>query len=174
MRITILLALVFVMGVATAQTTIYKTVNEDGTVTFSDSPSPGAEKLEFSSPSTTIESAPVSPVNTAAQTQQQAQQQTNYRLSILSPSPGATVRNNSGDIRIASRIQPDTAGTYLLDFNGQQYSSQSGVFNLENIDRGEHAYKVLFTDGTGKVIASSEQQTLYLHQASILIRNSNN
>lgn len=155
---------------AIAQTTVYKTVNEDGTVTFSDTPTSGAQELTLTG-SSTIESMPVTPLP-AVQTQ--STDQVNYRLNVLSPTQDATLRNNNGDIRIAARISPETQGTYLLDFGGQQYDSTSGVFTLNNIDRGTHSYKVLFTDNKGKVIASSEERTLHLHQASVMIRRNIN
>ncbi|MEC7134744.1 MAG: DUF4124 domain-containing protein, partial [Pseudomonadota bacterium] len=37
--------------------------------------------------------------------------------------------------------------------------------------RGAHTYKVELTNNTGKTLASSPLQTLYLHQASALINN---
>jgi hypothetical protein len=171
MRVLIfMLVLITAFGV-TAQTKIYKVVNKDGTISFSDEPIAGGEEVQLSGNSTTIESVPV-PLQPA--TPQEPPKQVNYRISILSPAPEATLRNNNGDIRIASRIEPKTTGTYLLDFGGQQQSSNTGVFSLENIDRGAHTYKVLFTDNKGKVIASSDERTLYLHQASVLIPNNNN
>ena len=154
-----------------AQTQVYKTVNKDGPVTYSDTPTAGAEELELSG-SSTIESVPVKPLPPLSSGQDN--DGVNYRLNIMTPAPDATLRNNNGDIRIATRIEPQAQGNYLLDFGGQQYSSTSGVFNLENIDRGTHTYTVLFTDNKGKVIASSEQRTLHLHQASVMIRQSIN
>jgi len=49
--------------------------------------------------------------------------------------------------------------------------NSSGIFKLEGINRGAHDYKVELTNNTGKTLASSPIQTLYLHQASVFINN---
>jgi hypothetical protein len=153
-----------------AQGKIYKIVNEDGTISFSDSPAPGAEEITLSPTTNTMQSmlsaSPSAPV--------QNKQAPKYQLSILSPAPDATVRNNTGKVNIAAQIEPQVRGTYELDFGGEIYTSITGAFNLENINRGSHSYQIKFTDNSGKVIASSESRTLHMHQASVLIRNSVN
>jgi hypothetical protein len=37
------------------------------------------------------------------------------------------------------------------------------------VDRGAHTIKVNFLDNSGKILASSKQQTFYLQKASALI-----
>lgn len=167
--IVVCILLVVACGLS-AQDKIYKIVNKDGTISFSDSPAPGAEELTISTIANTMQSmhsaAPAAPA--------QPKQARQYQLTILSPEPDATVRNNTGKVNVAAQIDPQVRGTYELDFNGELYTSITGVFNLENINRGSHSYQVKFTDNSGKVIASSESRTLHMHQASVLIRNSVN
>lgn len=170
MRSLILLVLLSVALSVIAQGKIYQIVNEDGSISFSDTPSPGAQEIELSSNMTTMQSAPV----VAQGSTPQARPNVNYTLSILSPAPEATIRDNDGRVRISAQIQPKTTGKYLLNFAGQQHTSTSGVFMLEGIDRGAHTYSITFSTNRGKVIASTDERTVYLHQASVLIRNSNN
>ena len=40
---------------------------------------------------------------------------------------------------------------------------------LENVERGEHHIEVRLVGQSGKILASSGQQTFYLHKASALI-----
>jgi hypothetical protein len=168
---SIVVCILLVMACSlSAQSKVYKIVNKDGTISFSDSPAPGAEEVTLSAITNTMQSmlstSPTAPV--------QSKQAPQYQLSILSPAPEATVRNNTGRINIAAQIEPQVRGTYELNFDGEIYTSITGVFNLEDINRGSHSYQVKFADNSGKVIASSESRTLHMHQASVLIRNSVN
>ncbi|MBT1450188.1 DUF4124 domain-containing protein [Glaciecola sp. XM2] len=170
MRSVVLCILLLTLCSVTAQTKIYKIVNKDGTISFSDTPAPGAEEVILNKTENTMQSI-LTPSPALPSQQPQGPQ---YSLSILSPEPDATVRNNSGKINIASQIVPEVRGVYSLDFGGERYTSNSGVFNLEGINRGSYSYTVSFTDNSGKVIASSEPRMLHMHQASVLIRNAVN
>lgn len=170
MRAVLILMIVFFASAVHAENKIYKVVNADGTVSFSDTPAPGAEEVKLNASTTSMQLVPLNNQTNTAPTRPS----TSFRLSILSPMPDATIRANNGDVRISAQIQPKTPGKYLLDFAGKQYTSDSGVFALKGIDRGAHTYSLKFTDNKGKVIASSDKRTLYLHQASVLIRNTNN
>lgn len=153
---------------ALADTVMYKKVNEDGTITYSDTPFPGAKKViikEQSSiiPSTTVKTPPPSPKVSIKKKK--------HKLSILSPENQSTIRDNAGNFRIITKLEPSIGGIYTLDMNGVTYESSTGVFDMKNMDRGEYSYKVTFSDKSGKVIASSPQSTLFLQRASVLFNN---
>jgi len=145
---------------------VYKTVHEDGTITYSDQASPGAVKVVLDVPTSTIKSN-VQPTNMPVQTT--TKQKVNYVVSILSPQQEATIRNNLGEISIGASIEPKVGGFFQLHINAQVHESATGMFRLDNMDRGTYQYSVKFIDNSGKVIASSEERKLYLHQASALI-----
>ena len=165
-----LLCAAFIIGDSYAQTKIYKIVHKDGTISFSDTPAPGAEEIVLEKNTNRMQSMLPNNIPTPTPKKQAPE----YNLSILSPGPDATVRNNNGLVNIASEITPQVRGIYQLDFGGERYTSSTGVFSLEGINRGSYTYSISFTDNSGKVIASSETRTLHLHQASVLIRNSVN
>ncbi|MEM0910745.1 MAG: DUF4124 domain-containing protein [Pseudomonadota bacterium] len=153
---------------AIAETVIYKKVNDDGTTTYSDTPFPGAEKVIIKEQSSVIPSTPAPPLPQIPKTTVKKKQ---HKLSILSPVHESTIRDNSGNFRIITKIEPSLAGIYTLDMNGITYESPTGVFELNNMNRGEYNYKVTFSDKSGKVIASSPQSTLFLQRASVLFNN---
>ncbi|WP_395345256.1 DUF4124 domain-containing protein [Ningiella sp. W23] len=157
---------------ALANDKIYKIVNADGSITFSDKPANGATEVELSGNTANVQALVAVPQ--ASTSAPQNEPAIKYQLLITSPEPEATIRDNSGNVSISAKITPSANGTYRLTFAGTEYRSTSGVFSLTDINRGEHKYKVSFIDNSGKLIASSEQRTLYLHQASILIRPSVN
>lgn len=151
-------------------TTIYKVVGKDGSVTYTDKPQQNAEPLAFDvKTQNVVTAAKVTPPPPA----KPAAPKPNYRVVIKSPAPEATIRNNLGEFTI-SAAQPGApkAPIYRLIFDDAPLASNSsGVFKLSGIHRGAHTYKVELTNNTGKTLASSPVQTLYLHQASALINN---
>ena len=191
--LTLLLPLNLVCGaLATAQTTqsvqdqassnspqstanskaIYKVVNSDGTVTYTDQPVSQAEPMAFDDKTLNVVNATKAPaLPPPAPAPAKAKPQ--YRVAIVSPQPEATVRNNLGEVTISAKQTSTTrAPLYRLVFDGAPYkSNSSGTFKLEGIHRGAHTFKIELTDNTGKTLASSPTQTLYLHQASALINN---
>ncbi|CAB9495154.1 conserved exported protein of unknown function [Alteromonas macleodii] len=155
---------------SSSTTTIYKVVGEDGSITFTDKPQKNAEPLAFDDKTQNVVTAakvpPPPPLKPGAP-------KPNYRVVIKSPAPEATIRNNLGELTIsAAQTGAPKAPTYRLIFDNAPFASNSsGVFKLSGIHRGAHTFKVELTNNTGKTLASSPEQTLYLHQASALINN---
>ncbi|MEC8747339.1 MAG: DUF4124 domain-containing protein [Pseudomonadota bacterium] len=155
---------------ATSPMTIYKVVGKDGSVTYTDKPQQNAEPLAFDvKTQNVVTAAKVTPPPPA----KPAAPKPNYRVVIKSPAPEATIRNNLGEFTIsAAQLGAPKAPIYRLIFDDAPLASNSsGVFKLTGIHRGAHTYKVELTNNTGKTLASSPLQTLYLHQASALINN---
>ena len=150
--------------------TIYKVIGKDGAITYTDKPKQNAEPLAFDGKTQNVVTAakvtPPPPPKPKAS-------KPNYRVVIKSPAPEATIRNNLGEFTIAaSQTGAPKAPMYRLIFDGALLASNtSGVFKLSGIHRGAHTYKVELTNNTGKTLASSPEQTLYLHQASALFNN---
>ena len=155
---------------ATSPMTIYKVVGKDGSVTYTDKLQQNAEALAFDVKTqnvvTAAKATPPPPPKPVAP-------KPNYRVEIKSPAPEATIRNNLGELTIsAAQTGAPKAPIYRLIFDDAPLASNtSGVFELSGIHRGAHTYKVELTNNTGKTLASSPLQTLYLHQASALINN---
>ena len=155
---------------ASSPKTIYKLTKKDGSVTYTDKPQVNAEPIAFSvKTQNVVTSAKVSPPPPPKPKVSKPV----YRVVISSPAPEATIRNNRGEFTItASQTGAPRASTYRLIFDNTPFASNtSGVFKLSGIHRGAHTYKVELTNNTGKTLASSSEQTLYLHQASALINN---
>jgi hypothetical protein len=145
---------------------VYKTVHEDGTITYSDQESVNAVEVELRVPTSTFQSqhTPSPP-----HMQSKPKQRVAYIVSILSPEKEATIRNNAGELSIGAAIEPKVGGFFQLHINGQIHESATGMFRLTNMERGAYQYTVKFIDNSGKLIASSESRNVYLHQASALI-----
>jgi hypothetical protein len=156
----------------TSSAPVYKVKQADGTILYTDNPSPKSDPVEFEAKTQNVVSSPSTPKPVFAQTTKS--KEVAYKVVIASPAPEATLRNNAGNFTIRAN-QPTSvkAPRYQLIFDGALLQSNTtGVFTLNGINRGEHQYKVELTDNKGKTLASSALQTLFLHQASALI-NSN-
>ena len=171
-----LLSLLILCSGVSAQV-VYKTVKADGSVIYSDVSSDGAELVKFSSLNTVV----VSALNNAtSQTSSQINRlntpvtkrrpEVQYAVSIRSPAAEQTLRDNSGAVTIRAEVLPKKSGKFQLVIDNQIVKTQSkSQFQLENINRGAHSIQVNFLDNSGKILASSKQQTFYLQKASALI-----
>ncbi|MDN3653716.1 DUF4124 domain-containing protein [Thalassotalea ponticola] len=165
---TLLLSLV--TPVADAASKVYVWRDENGNMVFSDSPKPGAaevgEEIEVKDKQTIISSVDTSILDVKPEPVKEQ-----YEVEITQPEDHATIRDNSGSIYIAGRVAPLFKRGYQvrLMFNGQQHGEPQtrSVFILRDVDRGEHKIKLELLDDTGKVIASSNERTVYLHRARI-------
>ncbi|MDC8832525.1 DUF4124 domain-containing protein [Alteromonas gilva] len=147
---------------------VYKVVNQDGSVTYTDKPLPGAQPVQLG-PLNQV--AMPTPQITPRVTRQTSPATPKPQLEVLSPADEATVRNNSGNMQIAVKVtHPDTDGRYHLYMDGALLKEQSTpVFQVEGINRGAHTFYIEHTDNKGKTLASTTPRTFYLHQASRLI-----
>ncbi|VAW60224.1 hypothetical protein MNBD_GAMMA08-1321 [hydrothermal vent metagenome] len=153
---------------------MYKWVDEDGNISYSDQPPfKGAEKLD--APALTS----VPPTKAPKKAQQSAQKidknVTKYTyLKITSPESEATIRDNGGNFSLSFAVKPKLntkQGHYFtLNMDGKMVQDKfiSTSASLNNIDRGTHKISVAVNDKSGKVLRKSKPITVYLHRQSIL------
>lgn len=152
---------------------VYKTVKADGSVVYSDVRSDGAVPVKLSSMNTVV----VPALNNAAihttnqiNSVKRRRPEIKYSVFIRSPVAEQTLRDNSGVVIITSEVLPKKTGNFQLVIDNHVVKTQSNSkFKLENINRGAHIIQVNFLDNSGKILASSKQQTFYLQKASALI-----
>ncbi|MDH0446868.1 DUF4124 domain-containing protein [Shewanella sp. GD04112] len=151
-----------------AQATVYKWVDKDGKVHYSDEPHPNAEVVELKEK--TLNQIALPPVKNDAD-DSQVIQQIQYQVVITSPTEEETVRDNSGDFQVTATVTPEIKSQYLmaLKLDGQTVGQPQvgGIFQLKNIDRGEHTIVVDAMTQNGKVFASSSPRKIFLHQAAM-------
>jgi len=182
------LAIITLAGLTTATwlqaTPIYTWEDDQGTTHFSDQPRSGATIVELNTlqpikpephkrlPTTPSSNTP--PYNTETTEFQDTQTtQAAATIRLLSPLDQQTLRDNEGMISVSvatnQKLGKDHSTQLLLD--GTQYGQPQTQLNwrLSNIDRGSHTLQAQILNN-GKVIASSEVITVYLHRASLLQR----
>lgn len=180
-----LIAVVMAAVVTPAAAEVYRWVDDQGQVHFSDEPRDGAEPIDVGEP-TVVESLPIpegaDPKDDAASgsgpgtDDDAAVAQTPWRIAIAAPSDEATVRDNQGKVQVVLNVRPRFSEDHriLILVDGSPY--REGPFTstdvtLSGIDRGAHELQALLRDDSGRVLARSSTVTVYVHQASRLFRN---
>jgi hypothetical protein len=170
-----LLIIFIFIATTNAQATLYKYINKDGEIIYSDKPPyPGAEQMTpplLQTIPAIKYKAPPKAKTTANPTH------TKYRaLTVSQPKAEQTIRNNSGNITIALKLEPELDiknGHYInIYLNGRIIKKQthSLSMSLKNIDRGSHNIKAEVRNKKGKLLKSSPINTFYLHRFSKLHR----
>ena len=158
----------------TANAALYKWVDENGEVVYSDKPpQKGAEELKPPPLMTTPA------VKYKAQPKEEAKKSKediiNYTsFSITSPTENETIRDNSGNISVSLTIDPPLAsdkGHYiniLVDGKPKISKSTSLTHTLTYIDRGTHTLSAEIRGASGNMYKSSNSVTIHLHRFSKL------
>ena len=152
-------------SVLAASTKIYVWRSDDGVLVFSDSPKPGAEEVDVREPNT------ASSVDTSMLDLTPQVIKDDYQVEINQPKENATNRDNTGSVYVTGSIKPifKQGLTIQLYLDNKPYEKPQphSMFVLRDIDRGEHIIKMKLLNEKGKVIASSNPITFYMHRASV-------
>lgn len=147
---------------------IYRYVDEQGNVVFSDEP-PADKRPANTVDIPHINTIPAEPLRTpTAPSKAEAPSDSSAvydSLSIRSPAHDSTVRDNTGDIRVQVALQPALAdGHQLVLFldgvefaRGRRYNATA-----KNVDRGSHTLEAVVYDAKGKVLIRSPASQVHL------------
>lgn len=155
----------------TAGAEIYKSVNEEGNVTFSDKPTPGAEEIEKKDVPTVPSRMPQADIGGSNDETGEEEKEAGNRydsIAIVSPENDTAIRENSGQVSVSVSVQPALAETHqiALYMDGTEAArSRTPTFQFSNVDRGTHtlAAAVVGSDGNEIVRSDSISFTLLRH-----------
>lgn len=174
MRISLILLLLISFCL---QADIYRLVDSDGNVTFTDEPNNKAELIELEEmPTYEPIAIPVSAVeNTLAPLEEESDALLipNYMVMITSPEQNQSIWTGGGVLTASVSLQPElsTGRADLLQFKmdgrnvGDAQTSLS--YNFENIERGSHILTVSVVDKKGRTLATSKSILFQMHHYSI-------
>ncbi|WP_318470274.1 DUF4124 domain-containing protein [Photobacterium leiognathi] len=170
----VLMTLIWTTASSAQASTIYSWTDENGVVHFTDqpqTPDATAYPLSVTEVSGNIEQTADT---IAAQTTDVAvveePAKTITTVSLVSPMHEQTIRNNEGIINIHavtnSKLNNQTQAQLVLDGVVKGNPQTELTWTLDNVDRGSHQLQIQLVKG-GKVIASSDSITVYLHRATV-------
>jgi Domain of unknown function (DUF4124) len=152
---------------------IYKWVDADGVVHYSDQAAPGAEKIVTAGPSGSAAAGPArNAAGPSAQSPQRSEGGLNYtEFSITSPVPEQTFFGDdviAAHLNLSPSLRPNQAITWRL--NGQQLDSPPNAvsFVLQHLDRGTYVLAATITDEQTSESQSSDSVTFFVRQPSAL------
>jgi uncharacterized protein DUF4124 len=167
MRTFIILLIIYSLPVYAG--TVYKSVDAEGNIIFTDQPSEGAEVIEIE------RSQSITPVITEPYQYTPARKEIKKKLytnlEVISPSDDSTVHNNQGNVSISVNVEPAILPGHqmILFVDGEKITtSKTNQFSLSNIDRGTHQLSVVIISEEGKPLLSSETTTFHLRRVSDL------
>ncbi len=151
---------------------VYRWVDEEGNVVYSDRPIPGAEQLKSISVQTI--SLPPVPAPAAQAAPPLAQPKRYLSFAIIQPSDDQAIRDNAGNISVSVLVEPslynELGHKLQLYLDGAPWGEAGGTveYTLPNLDRGTHQLKAQVLDGDGAVVATTDAVTFHLLRQSIL------
>lgn len=168
-RLLMFIPVIF-MGVCTAcvcASDIYKSVDENGQVVYSDTPSENSELKEYSD----IMTMPLrAPNKTAYEEKQEFNETFTASVNIASPKNESHIlieQNGNFVIQTNIKVPMSQDVSLVLYRDGKEImKGQETSFNLKNQDRGEHLYTVKLLDNTGEVL-SADSITLFVQRGRI-------
>jgi len=154
------------MAVSVQAEAVYKSVDEDGNVIYTDAPTSDAEKIQLKNVQP-IETAPVE--STESVPDQEPQENTYTKLEITSPKEGDSIYDNSGIINISLTVVPALKARegdkLVLHMDGQQIDeSKRNQFNLNGIEPGRHRFVAVIINKEEKELKRSTPVTLTLYR----------
>lgn len=157
---------------------VYKQVDENGNVIYTDIPKKKSEQPHKVAPITTFESKKAAPRYKEGSSRRKAtknkeQGPSSYTVAISTPQDNQSVRADDGKVTLQASVEPSLASNHELIFlvDGAEVAKGSSTQTvLENLDRGSHSVQVQIT-ANQQVISSSDTVTFYLQRGTVYDAN---
>ncbi len=168
----------FILTSSNTFAAMYKQVDEEGNVNYTDKP-PYSGAIPLDTPElTSIPPTKVpkkKPKKNQTEINSQETKVTKYKsLRVEAPANDETIRDNNGNFSVSIAIEPAldvSQGHYirvLIDGKALPEKMKSTSISLTNIDRGSHKIKAVVRNKKGKVLRQSKTITVHLKRNSIL------
>ncbi len=174
MRPTLLIFALLLASTAAQAGKVYKWVDEQGNVLYTDQPRKGAREIKIAA----------SPPASAARASQAASRKPGSFLSreeegfkytavTLSAPNEDTIRDNAGNVALALNVVPDVVASrgdrIKLTLDGRALDSDyyPPEVMLPGLDQGSHTIQATVTDKDGRVLIRSEPLVFYLKHWSL-------
>ncbi len=164
----ILLTITFVYT-CTVNAGLYRGVDSEGNVIYSDVPFEDAEK--YTPPPISVMDAPKAGVKKKAAEGEVPSEFKYLSFDIESPANNQTIRNDP-DVKVSLKLVPGLNAEQghsiwlLLDGKPAVKNSQETSFYIGRIDRGAHKLQAQVRDAEGKIIVRSRTNIVYIHHTA--------
>ena len=172
------LFIVLILSVYQAQAAVYRSVDEEGNVTFTDQPSKGSERVKIPSlPTFTPPPMPrFSPTPTVTE---EANKAIYEKFSIARPENDLAFWDNEGFVDVELLLEPGLqtglGHKVVIYMVGEPATSPMDAMNFrfKDVDRGTHTLAAKVVDSDGKVLMNTGDVIFHLKRQSINFPNRN-
>lgn len=162
-------AVILLTGPAAAE--VYRNVDAQGNVTFSDEPSEGSEAVEVKPVTTVTLPKPQNVRETEKLREEVKREGSVYEsVSFAYPENNQAFHSGSGDIQFEVRSTPglQSGHKYEVTLDGQPVGqSASGSVTVRNVFRGTHNARVHIVDENGVQVKTGPEISFTVHRPSI-------
>ncbi|MDJ0701338.1 MAG: DUF4124 domain-containing protein [Woeseiaceae bacterium] len=163
-----ILLLVALLASAASASDIYKWVDEDGVIHFSDQPREGAERVTLQR--TNVIRPPVPAIQRT--NEEAAQPETPFRyekLEVVSPAAEETLWNIEGVLNVSLALTPGLQEGHQVRVyhNGQPQIVSGTSFRLQEVWRGVHNLQAEVIDADGQMVIRSQPNRFYVQQNTV-------
>ncbi|MEA3141402.1 MAG: hypothetical protein QOK23_3571 [Gammaproteobacteria bacterium] len=166
------LAVGLLTALAAQAAVIYKWVDADGVIHYSDQASPGAEKIYTSAPNVSSSTRPQPTVGGQLAQPRPPTGGLNYTdFSITAPLTNQTFFGDdviAVHLNLAPALRLNHAITWHLNGKQLEFPPDAASFSLPHLDRGTYALAATITDQQTSESQSSNTVTFYVRQPSAL------
>jgi hypothetical protein len=157
---------------AVSAPTVYKWVDENGVIHYSDQPHENAEKVQLKAPQTyTPPKTPAGPPQ--APRQAASKPASTYQSCAVSEPANDQVFMNTDTVTAGVTAQPAVrpGDTAVVTLDGQRVPgvpASGGQFTISPVDRGTHSIQMTVQDSSGATVCTSPAVTFHVQQPSLL------
>jgi hypothetical protein len=175
MRARLFTLLLLAAPLAMGATVVYKWVDDDGVVHYSDQPHPNAQKVQLKAAQTYTPAG--NAMSSSAVSAPPAPPAQGYKGCSIAQPPDQSDFANLDSLTVSVQTQPALHGGdqiyVLLDGQALNGGAPTGSsFTISPVDRGEHTLQAVVKSPDGGVLCQTASVTYNVHQPSI--QNPNN
>lgn len=175
MKRVFLLLFICVVAAPVMAATVYRWVDSNGVVHYSDQPHQGAKKADLGTLQVIQFHVPATEV-TPPEANEGKAEAPHYKVTILAPANGTTLRPGNQQVHVRVKVVPALGPTARLQytFDGKPLGEPTTALRalIKEVYRGTHTLQVSVLSSQGKSLESASS-TFYVHQHSRLFNNQN-
>jgi hypothetical protein len=147
---------------------VYKHVDEDGNITFTDQPPPNSTPVEIREPNSSSPPPVIAPAPAVEAGEPVIV--SGYDIAIISPAMDTIIPRGPGNFSVSASLSPALKDGHqlqlLMDGTPREARQTSPSWALTNVFRGAHELTVAVVDKKGKQISISAPVTVYVFRPS--------
>src|SRR5690625_4154412 len=154
MKSALLLILVCAVALPVMATTVYRWVDSNGVVHYSDQPHQGAKKANLETLQVIHFKTPPASESTSTERETKTQALPHYKVTILAPADGTTLRPANHEVRARVGVKPSLGPNALVQYqlDGKSLGKPTAALRalIKKVYRGTHTVMVTVLSAQGK------------------------